>query len=121
MKTHPDGPYVYSLWSSIPDDQTEYGRWCDYLSYYLPMVEEDSLVFTELKNSPLVQESLPKEVIMSLFVNEKCYLAVSNFTGAPYTLNLCENWRDRRTGNVQNCFTIANEDILFLEKPDMED
>ncbi|NMA09095.1 MAG: hypothetical protein GX929_08290 [Clostridiales bacterium] len=116
MAEHPNGPYVYSLWSSIPDDPEEYPRWKEYLALYRPMVEENSLVFTELRGSPLFTAEPPEKVFASLFVNEAYYLAASNFTGTPYTLTLAEDWQDRRSGEIGRSFTIPHSSILFLKK-----
>ena len=116
MKEHPNGPYVHSLWSKIPDDPEDYPRWCRYLALYRPMVAPDSVVYMELRDSAEILSPLPADVYATLFVNEKMYLVVSNFTGADYRLELAEPWRDRVTGQTAPVFTVGHGNIIFLEK-----
>ena len=116
MKDHPNGPYVYSLWSSVPDDVTEYPRWCEYLALYRPMVERDSLVYIELRECDELVSAIPEKVVVSMFVNEEKYLVVSNLEDAPYELVLRNKWCDRRSGEIKNSFIIEPGKIIFLKK-----
>ena len=113
---HPDGPHVYSLWSSIPDDTEEYARFCRYLALYKPMVEENSLAYIELRECDEILSSIPQRVIASMFVNEEKYLVVSNLSEEDYTLDLKEAWEDRVTKERKNSFVIKPKEILFLIK-----
>lgn len=116
MKEHPNGPYVYSLWSSIPDDVEDYPRWCRYLALYRPMVAPDSVVYIELRSSADILSPLPQEVYASMFVNEEKYLVVSNFQNGDYQLKLSDRWTDRVTGITSDTFTVGYGKILFLKK-----
>lgn len=116
MDAHPQGPYVYSLWSSIPDDPTEFDTWCRYFALYAPMVTENSLAYIELRSCDAIRSPLPESVYASMFVNEETYLAVSNLTEDVYTLELEGLWRDRLTGEVGSSFPIAHEKLRFLIK-----
>ncbi|MBQ9797651.1 MAG: hypothetical protein IJW50_08015 [Clostridia bacterium] len=114
VAAHPDGPHVYSLWSSIPDDVTEYPRWCRYLALYRPMVTQNSVAYIELRASDEILSELLPNVYASMFVNEETYLVLSNLTDAPYELELCAFWKDRVTDQVARCFTVPPKQILFL-------
>ncbi len=116
MKTHPQGPYVYSLWSSIPDDPTEFDIWTKYLQLYRPMVKENSLAYIELKKCDEIRSELRENVIASMFVNEEKYLVLSNLTDQPYELLLTQTWRDRVSGECANAFTVPAGKICFLIK-----
>ncbi len=116
MKAHPEGPYVYSLWSSIPDDVEDYPRWCKYLALYRPMVEENSVAYLELRDCADILSPLPQEVYASMFVNEEKYLVVSNFLPENYTLKLSAKWCDRVSGVCADTFTVAPGKIIFLKK-----
>jgi len=116
MQKHPDGPYVYSLWSAIPDDPGELDLWTKYWQLYRPMVTENSLTYIELRECEEILSELEQNVYASMFVNEKTYLVVSNLTEKPYELVLKDKWRDRVTGSVANAFSIPKEKLLFLEK-----
>ena len=116
MKTHPNGPYVYSLWSAIPDDPQEYDIWSHYLALYLPMVEENSVVYIELRDCADILSPLPQQVYASMFVNEEKYLVVSNLTREDYTLELKGVWCDRVSGETGSKFIIAPGRVSFLKE-----
>ncbi len=120
MNEHPNGPYVYSEWSPIPDDPQDYDRWCRYLALYQPMVENGSVVYMELRDTALVQSNIPENVYISLFVNEKTYLAVSNLQQTPYELTLRDVWKDRVSGVEGHTFTIPPQRIAFFQLNDKE-
>jgi hypothetical protein len=114
MKEHPNGPYVYSLWSAIPDDPNEYPNWLKYLKLYRPMVTENSLAYIELSESEYIKSPLGGDMVASMFVNEDIYLAVSNFADTPYELVLEGTWRDRETGERGSRFTVKKNKMRFL-------
>lgn len=115
-KKHPDGPHVYSLWSSVPDDPDEYPRWCRYLGLYKPMVSEGSIAYIELRECDEILSEIPENVYASMFVNEEKYLAVSNLSDTEYTLELRNVWKDRVNGEKGKSFTIKPKEIIFLLK-----
>ena len=98
------------------DDTTEFARWSKYLSLYRPMVEEDSVVYIELRECDEIISSLPEKVIASMFVNEEKYLVVSNLDDKDYTLKLRNQWSDRVGGAIAQEFVIKPGKILFLKK-----
>lgn len=114
MAEHPQGPYVYSLWSTIPDNPEEYPKWCHYLSLYKPMVTPNSVIYIELRDSKDIISKLPEQVYATMFVNENKYLAVSNLTQADYVIKLKNHWKDRVNGIVSNNFLVKSGTILFL-------
>ncbi len=61
MSEHPQGPYVYSLWSSIPDDEKEYDRWSRYMTLYKPMVKEGSVAYIELRECDDILTNISKD------------------------------------------------------------
>ena len=113
-KSHPNGPFTYSLWSSIPDDPVEYSRWARYLSLYRPMVTENSVAYFELRECANILSQLPENIYASMFVNEKKYLVLSNFSNSPYELKLRENWTDRVEKLSGTTFTIQPKAMIFL-------
>jgi len=116
MDEHPDGPYVYSLWSSIPDDTDEWDVWTRYFKLYQPMVTENSLAYIELLECDEICSALPDNVYASMFVNEQTYLTVTNQGTESYELKLRNRWTDRVTGQTADCFTVEAGKILFLVK-----
>ena len=115
MKAHPEGPYIYSLWSSVPDDPGEYDCWCKYLSLYRPMVEENSVAYIELRDCRDILSPLPENIYASMFVNEDKYLVVSNLTQERYELCLRDTWVERITGEKNRVFYIESGKIIFLK------
>lgn len=115
-KAHPDGPYVYSEWSSFPDDPDEYDRSAKYLKLYKPMVEDESVAHIEIRESSLITSKIPEEVYISMFTNEEQYLVVGNTLEEAYTLTLADEWTDRETGKKGKEFTVGKNRLLFLIK-----
>lgn len=113
---HPDGPYTYSEWSAIPDDPMEFDRASRYLSLYRPMVEKDSVIRIQIQKADFIRSTIPEQVYISLFTNEKQYLVVSNTMAQPYTVELTDTWKNREDGTQGSSFTVAPESILFLEQ-----
>ena len=114
MKEHPNGPYVYSHWSSLGEDDKYYELWKKYLKLYTPMVEEASVVYLEIRECEDILSKLPEEVIATMFVNEEKYLVVSNMSAMPYGLVLRDVWIDRETDLEGKQFTIQPGKALFL-------
>ena len=92
-QSHPDGPYSFGWWDSVPgrrDARTTHARW---LKQYLPMVEEGSWAWMEIKDSQLFHRPLPPNVVASVFANREVYLVLANYghsaqeiaTTQPYT------------------------------------
>jgi len=113
---HPDGPYTHGEFSAIPDDPQDVDRYGGYLSMYLPMVADDSVVHMEVRESSFVSSALPDDVVISMFTNEKQYMTVSNLGDSPYTAVLTDEWRDRQRDERGKCFTVPSKKIIFLER-----
>lgn len=114
---HPDGPHVYSSWSAIPDDVAHRDLWKEYLALYRPMVEESTNVYIDIQETTLTLGQKSEDVIMSLFVNENCYLVISNIGSKNETVTLAEVWIDRRTGKTVREISLSPDAIVFLIKP----
>ena len=118
---HPGGPYVYSEWSQIPDDPEDYPRFCRYLGLYKPMVEDETVVWMEIRDAAFIRSALPDNVYLSLFVSDKEYTAASNMGDKPYTLVLEGEWEDRESGLRGGEFVIPSDRIIFLKKTSEEE
>lgn len=111
---NPNGPFVHSLWSTIPEDTNEIPVWEKYSKLYKPMVEENSVVYMELSECSEILSPIGGRIVASMFVNEEKYLVVSNLTEKPYELRLKNKWKNRENGFVSDCFTVESGKILFL-------
>ena len=114
---HPDGPYTYSEWSSVPDDVAHRDKWASYMALYRPMVEENSHVLADITDSTLLLGKKPDSIVMSLFVNSECYLVVSNVGEKPQKVTLAEEWIDRESGKPVRELTLGKCELSFLVKP----
>ncbi|MBQ2742121.1 MAG: hypothetical protein IJF32_04895, partial [Oscillospiraceae bacterium] len=111
---NPNGPYVHSLWSSIPEDVNEAAAWEKYAKLYKPMVTENSVVYMELFECTDIISKLGDGIVASMFVNEEKYLVVSNLTDKPYELVLKGKWKNRETGEISSRFVIGSKKMLML-------
>lgn len=114
--THPDGPYVYSRWSALPDDPEEINYWSEFLALYKPMVTEGSIVHMNIRDSKLFADKLSEDTFASLFTNEKQYLVVSNIGDEDTTVVLSQKWLDRETGKPVQTVQLKGKDLCFLER-----
>lgn len=111
---HPDGPYVYSEWSQIPDDPDEYTVWSRYLRLYKPMVEDESVVHMEIRETAAVLSPIPGTVYITQFTNTGDYIVVSNMADEPYMLETRDLWQNRETGDCGKRFEVPAKRMLFL-------
>ena len=80
LKAHPDGPYTYGGWDSVPgraETRPTHARW---LKQYLPLVEEGTWAWLEIGQSSLFAGPLPKGVVVSAFANRELWLVVANYS-----------------------------------------
>lgn len=113
---HPNGPYIYSEWSAIPDNPQMPDKWFHYLALYKPMTTEGTVCHLNIGENTLLKNAIPEEVFVSLFSNEKQYLVISNLSDKPYTAELHDTWYDRVMNARAVAFTVPPRRILFLEK-----
>jgi Domain of unknown function (DUF6259) len=76
---HPNGPYSYGWWDSVPGRpgaQETHARW---LALYRPMVEPGTWAWLELAKTRLFRTELPGDVVASVFANRKTYLVLANY------------------------------------------
>jgi len=113
---HPNGPYIYSEWSAIPDNPELPDKWFYYLELYKPMTEEGTVCHLNIGENTLLQSNIPENVHVSLYSNEKQYLVISNLSDKPYEAVLNDIWHDRVMRSNSQTFTVAPHRILFLMK-----
>ena len=78
-QAHPQGPYSYGWWDSVPgrpEAQPTHARW---LKQYLPLVEEGTWAWLEISDSSLFRQPLPQNVVASAFANDELYLVLANY------------------------------------------
>lgn len=113
---HPNGPYVYSEWSAIPDNVLQRRRWETYLKLYLPMVKDNTVCHLNVRESTLFREPMPQKVYMSLFSGVEQYLCISNLDTKPCTLTPEELWQDCESRQKLNVLTLQPQRVRFLKR-----
>jgi hypothetical protein len=89
-QAHPNGPYLYGGWDSIPpnpEPQPTHARW---LKQYLPLVEEGTWAFLEIADSDLFARPLPADCVASAFVNRHWYVVLANYSQSPQTIETAD-------------------------------
>jgi hypothetical protein len=87
---HPDGPYSYGWWDSVPgrpEARPTHARW---LRQYLPLVEEGTWAWLEVSESGLFKQPLPEGVMASAFANRELYLVLANYGHVPAEIETSE-------------------------------
>ncbi|HPM79394.1 MAG TPA: hypothetical protein PLF81_01775 [Candidatus Anammoximicrobium sp.] len=82
-QAHPNGPFSYGWWDSVPgrpEARPTHARW---LKQYLPMVEEGTWAWLEIGQSELFRQALPTDVVASAFANRELYLVLANYGQQP--------------------------------------
>jgi hypothetical protein len=80
---HPEGPFSFGWWDSVPgrpEARPTHARW---LAQYLPMVEEGTWAWLEIGDSDLFVAPLPENVCASAFANRRLYLVLANYGQTP--------------------------------------
>jgi len=80
---HPDGPYTYGGWDSVPErpeTRPAHARW---LKQYLPLVEAGTWAWLEVADSTLVDGPVPDGVVLSVFANRDLSLVLANYNRSP--------------------------------------
>ena len=80
------------------------------------MVTENSFVYIDIGENRITKTALPEGVHMSLFLNEECWLCVSNLGKTDVVVPLAEAWEDRQTGETVQELAIAPGGLRFLKK-----
>ena len=78
-QAHPDGPYSYGWWDSVPGRPEARAVHTKWLRQYAPMVEEGTWVWMEMRETTLVRGRLPKDVVATAYANRHLYLVLANY------------------------------------------
>ena len=113
---HPNGPFVYSEWSSIPDNVKNRERWAQYLKLYLPMVEENNICHLNVRESTLIKGKMPEQVYMSLFTGVEQYLCMSNLGAQEEKIVFDGFWQDCESGIAAPQAILQPGRLRFFKK-----
>ena len=80
---HPEGPYSYGWWDSVPGRPEAPSLHALWLRRYLPLVEEGTWAWLGIGASDLFAQPLPADVTASAFANRRAYLVLANYGRTP--------------------------------------
>lgn len=121
-QAHPQGPFSYGWWDSVPgrpEARPTHARW---LKQYLPMVEEGTWAWLEIGQSDLFRQALPTDLVASAFANRELYLVLANYAQQPAQVETCDpyvavadaaaapkkTWRlEGRSLSILRCCSVA--------------
>lgn len=92
-KAHPKGPFVYGPWDAfppLPNARATHARW---LKRYLPLVQEGSWAYIDIRGSELFKAALPSELVASVFTNLETHLVIANYGKAEVTIETNKSYR----------------------------
>ena len=117
-QAHPDGPFSYGWWDSVPgrpEARTVHAKW---LSKYQPMVEEGTWVWIEVKETGFVRGGLPNDVVASLFANRELHLVLANYGQKSVVIETAQGFRDAddQQGQVRKKWELAPRSLLILNR-----
>lgn len=116
-QTHPNGPYSYGWWDSVPGRPEAREAHAKWLRQYAPLVEEGTWAWLEIKNTALLRHALPSDLVASAFANRDMYLVLANYGKKPVIVETAQDFRDTqdqqsRGGTV---WTLAARSLLILK------
>lgn len=93
-QAHPDGPYSYGWWDSVPgrpEARKTHARW---LGPYANMVEEGTWAWIEIKDTQFIRGRLPNDVTVSAFANRHLHLVLANYGEKAITIETTHRFTD---------------------------
>jgi hypothetical protein len=116
-QAHPQGPYSYGWWDSVPgrpEARPTHARW---LKLYRPMVEEGTWAWLEVRDSALLARPPEKGVVVSAFANRNFYLAVANYQRRPATIQTRDAYVSASApGAAARSWPLAARSLLILTR-----
>jgi hypothetical protein len=76
---HPDGPYSYGWWDSVPGRPEARKAHAKWFKRYAPLVEEGTWAWLEVKDAGILRGMVPRDVVASVFANRELYLVLANY------------------------------------------
>ena len=91
-QAHPNGPFIYSGWDSIPPNtqtQPTHARW---LKEYRQLAEEGTWAWLEIGDSSFFAQPLSKGVVASAFANRELFLVLANYNKTAVDVTTSDNY-----------------------------
>jgi hypothetical protein len=115
-QSHPNGPYSYGWWDSVPGRPQARNTHAEWLKQYLPMVEEGSWAWIEIKDSALFSQTLPEHVVASVFGNREVWLVLANYGRSAVEIRTAAPYTSKPSSIVKNAWQLAGRSLLILKR-----
>jgi hypothetical protein len=117
-QAHPDGPYSYGWWDSVPGRPEARKTHAKWLRQYAPMVEEGTWAWLEVKEAKFIRGRLPSEVVASVFANREMYVALANFGEKRVAIGTSESFADTadQDGCARKNWELEPRSLLILRR-----
>lgn len=117
-QSHPDGPFSYGWWDSVPgrpQARVAHARW---LRQYLPLVEEGTWAWLEINRSTLFKKPLPPNVVVSAFANREIYLVLANYGHSAIEIESSYQYVATAAASQapRNRWSLAGRSLLILQR-----
>lgn len=117
-QAHPDGPYSFGWWDSVPgrpEARRVHAKW---LRQYAPLVEEGTWAWLEMKETALVRGPLPSDVVASAFANRQMYLALANYGERPVVIETAQDFKtmEEPRASVGTRWELGARSLLILKQ-----
>jgi hypothetical protein len=115
---HPNGPYSYGWWDSVPGRPEARRTHATWLARYVPMVEEGTWAYLQIGPSEIFRSSLPTGVVASVFANRSMYLVLANYGRAEVLLETTETYLSVKEPSVAATtrWSLAPRSLLILKR-----
>jgi hypothetical protein len=115
---HPEGPYSYGGWDSVPGRPEARKIHAEWLKVYAPMVEEGTWAWLQVKETTFVRGALPKDVVASVFANRDIYLVLANYGPAAAVIESSQGFVSAKdaTSPARTRWELAGRSLLILKR-----
>jgi hypothetical protein len=117
-QAHPDGPYSFGWWDSVPgrpEARRVHAKW---LRQYAPLVDEGTWAWLEIKEAAFVRGPLPSDVVASAFANRQMYLVMANYGERPAVIETAQDFEttEELRGSVGTRWELGARSLLILKQ-----
>lgn len=116
-QAHPDGPYSYGWWDSVPGRPEARRTHAKWLRPYANMVEEGTWAWIEIKETALIRGRVPNEVTASVFANRQLYLVLANYGERTVAIETAQPFADTLREEVSGTrWELRPRSLLILRR-----
>jgi hypothetical protein len=117
-QAHPKGPHSFGWWDSVPgrpEARPTHARW---LKQYLPLVEDGTWAWLEIRESNLFAGPVPKDVVASAFANRGLYLVLANYQRTPAKVETTDAYVpvENPSGSPKKRWNLLGRSVQILRR-----